>query len=119
MSSSGPASDSTHEPQPFRMEQPQVIPPPTQRRRLLANIIEPSLRAILFKLFPDNEPVVRATSMKERKKERNMSEIVQMVVQWTRLQEVTFELLPDGNTQFVELTPEEAAKFIGMTKRSL
>lgn len=101
------------------MDKFHMITPPKQRRRLLANIIEPSLRAILFKLCPSNEPIVRATTMKERKKERNMSEIVHMVVQWTRLQEGALELLSDGTTHFVELTPEEAAKFVGMTKRSL
>lgn len=48
-----------------------------------------------------------------------MAEIMQMVVDWTRLQEGVEELLPDGSTQYIELSPVEAAKFIGMTKRSL
>lgn len=48
-----------------------------------------------------------------------MNEIIHMVVQWIRLQDGAMELLADGTTQFIELNPEEAAAFVGMTKRSL
>lgn len=43
-----------------------------------------------------------------------------LTLAWIRLQEGCYELLPDGHsTQFVNLTPQEASEFLGLTVRAI
>lgn len=42
-----------------------------------------------------------------------------LAVRWSRLQEGTLELLSDGTTRKVTICQDEAARFIGLTKRTM
>lgn len=42
-----------------------------------------------------------------------------LVVKWLRLQEGTFELLPDGGSRRMMLNSDDAASFLGVAKSSI
>ena len=57
--------------------------------------------------------------MLARKKERSIEDAMVLVVKWLRLQEGTLVMLPDGTLTRLLLNHDDAALFIGVTKRSI
>ena len=55
----------------------------------------------------------------KRTKERSLEDIVEKVAKWRELYAGVIEVYNDGTENFIEYTLEDAAKIVGISKKSL